>query len=203
MGRSTHGASLRLRFPGNRPSAERIWVSAIGGVLNRSSPRISSPKSAVHGVTTVIYWESLRERYHQKLDRRQMRDEGVESGTSSSPATASVENECGKSAEVAAKFGLRQMRNARYADSADEWRRGWDSNPRYPLRYTRFPSVLLKPNSDTSPQVGASNPERGLASGQREPNPARPRIQCGRACSARFSSGKNTARSRLAGAHAR
>jgi site-specific DNA recombinase len=26
-----------------------------------------------------------------------------------------------------------------------EWRREWDSNPRYPLRYTRFPSVRLQP----------------------------------------------------------
>ena|SRR5215475_13278645 len=25
------------------------------------------------------------------------------------------------------------------------WRREWDSNPRYPLRYTRFPSVRLQP----------------------------------------------------------
>ncbi len=25
------------------------------------------------------------------------------------------------------------------------WRRGWDSNPRYGLTHTRFPSVLLKP----------------------------------------------------------
>jgi hypothetical protein len=25
------------------------------------------------------------------------------------------------------------------------WRREWDSNPRYSLKYTRFPSVRLKP----------------------------------------------------------
>ena len=27
----------------------------------------------------------------------------------------------------------------------EEWRREWDSNPRYSLKYTRFPSVRLKP----------------------------------------------------------
>ena len=26
-----------------------------------------------------------------------------------------------------------------------EWRRGWDSNPRYSFPYTRFPSVRLQP----------------------------------------------------------
>ena len=51
-----------------------------------------------------------------------MRDEVGEYGTGSSPATASVKGECGKSPEVAAKFGLRQIRNARYADSSDKWR---------------------------------------------------------------------------------
>ena len=27
----------------------------------------------------------------------------------------------------------------------NSWRREWDSNPRYSLKYTRFPSVRLKP----------------------------------------------------------
>ena len=26
-----------------------------------------------------------------------------------------------------------------------QWRRGWDSNPRYPFGYTHFPGVLLQP----------------------------------------------------------
>jgi hypothetical protein len=51
-----------------------------------------------------------------------MRDEVGESGTGSSPATASVEDECGKSAEVAAKLGPRQIPNARYTDSSGKWR---------------------------------------------------------------------------------
>ena len=29
--------------------------------------------------------------------------------------------------------------------SGKAWRREWDSNPRYSLKYTRFPSVRLKP----------------------------------------------------------
>src|SRR5262249_53853030 len=32
------------------------------------------------------------------------------------------------------------------------WRREWDSNPRYPLRYTRFPSVRLQPLGHLSEQ---------------------------------------------------
>ena len=33
-----------------------------------------------------------------------------------------------------------------------KWRRGEDSNLRYPFGYTHFPGVLLKPCSDTSPR---------------------------------------------------
>ena len=32
-----------------------------------------------------------------------------------------------------------------YAPGRARWRREWDSNPRYALTYTRFPSVRLKP----------------------------------------------------------
>lgn len=35
------------------------------------------------------------------------------------------------------------------------WRRGEDSNLRYPLRYTHFPGVRLKPDSATSPRSGS------------------------------------------------
>src|SRR5215831_3505654 len=34
------------------------------------------------------------------------------------------------------------------------WRREWDSNPRYPLRYTRFPSVRLQPLGHLSGEAG-------------------------------------------------
>ncbi len=52
----------------------------------------------------------------------------------------------------------------------EEWRREWDSNPRYSLKYTRFPSVRLKPlghlsrgrstfsNLPYSPGEGAATP---------------------------------------------
>ena len=33
------------------------------------------------------------------------------------------------------------------------WRREWDSNPRYALTYTRFPSVRLKPLGHLSVQT--------------------------------------------------
>ena len=35
----------------------------------------------------------------------------------------------------------------------EEWRREWDSNPRYSLKYTRFPSVRLKPLGHLSVSV--------------------------------------------------
>lgn len=38
-----------------------------------------------------------------------------------------------------------------------KWRRGEDSNLRYPLRYTHFPGVRLKPDSATSPRSGKTS----------------------------------------------
>ena len=58
------------------------------------------------------------------------------------------------------------------------WRREWDSNPRYSLKYTRFPSVRLKPLGHLSGGVvcplestivGGVNPrERGAMRGGEE-----------------------------------
>ena len=43
-------------------------------------------------------------------------------------------------------------RTRRPASPGKKWRRGEDSNLRYPFGYTHFPGVLLKPSSDTSPR---------------------------------------------------
>ena len=36
-----------------------------------------------------------------------------------------------------------------------KWRRGWDSNPRNPFRFTHFPGVRTRPGYATSPRRGA------------------------------------------------
>ena len=51
----------------------------------------------------------------------------------------------------------------------DYWRREWDSNPRYALTYTRFPSVRLKPlghPSIRSPILSPLRPKRNTAQTQ-------------------------------------
>ena len=45
-----------------------------------------------------------------------------------------------------AEFLLRMRApGQRTPETQTRWRREWDSNPRYPLGYTRFPSVRLRP----------------------------------------------------------
>src|SRR5690349_11459029 len=41
------------------------------------------------------------------------------------------------------------------------WRTGRDSNPRYPCRYTRFPSVRLQPLGHLSAEAGRTIAARG------------------------------------------
>src|SRR4051812_3781417 len=51
-----------------------------------------------------------------------------------------------------------RSRAAENPDVSGQWRREWDSNPRYGFPYTRFPSVRLKPlghPSDAPPLAGA------------------------------------------------
>jgi hypothetical protein len=43
------------------------------------------------------------------------------------------------------QFALPPRAKSALDQSLKDWRRGWDSNPRYGFPYTRFPSVRLKP----------------------------------------------------------
>lgn len=57
-----------------------------------------------------------------------------------------------------------------------KWRRGEDLNLRYPLRYTHFPGVRLKPDSATSPHSGELFLSQGDFLWQGKNNPLRNRF---------------------------
>ena len=82
------------------------------------------PERSLRVVEVVTTSASLRERYRQNFDKRRWRHAVDERGTAASLAAEAVEGECGKSPEVAAKFGAAQAWNTCNTNSPGGWRWG-------------------------------------------------------------------------------
>ena len=137
------------------------------------APRDQSPRSFPVAPAAPRYPSKVRRSTSQKVIQHQRLTRTV-----LNPRSREVWRETGQEREFRASAGAAQcgglranpavignfspVKSSGETCSAKDWRRGWDSNPRYGFPYTRFPSVRLQPLGHLSSAVNVMEAQAAI-----------------------------------------